>query len=115
TYVVVPRAGFPSNLALGTLGGLSVRLDPRFPVRAGSALSIAEVTTILTQAIRQAAQTRAAIRQPLGRDARVSHAVVDVDGRVLGLAQNDDSPNFGLDVSVQKARTAAFFSGAGAG
>jgi uncharacterized protein GlcG (DUF336 family) len=115
TYVSAPRAGSPSNLVPGTLGGLSVRLDPRFQIRAGSALSATEVTTILSQAIRQAAHTRAAIRQPLGSDARVSYAVVDVDGSVLGFAQNDDAPNFGVDVSVQKARTAAFFSGAGAG
>src|SRR6185503_2909646 len=57
TFVIATRAGLPSNLTAGTLGGLAVRLDPRFPVRAGSALSAAEVTTILTQAIRQAAQT----------------------------------------------------------
>ena len=34
---------------------------------------------------------------------------------MLGFFQNDDAPNFGLDVSVQKARTAAFFSSESAG
>jgi uncharacterized protein GlcG (DUF336 family) len=112
--LVAPRAGTASPLLPGRLGDSDVRVDPRFPTRAGSALSAAEVTGILTAAVRQAARTRAAIRQPLGSDARVSYAVVDVDGRVLGFAQNVDAPNFGRDVAVQKARTAAFFSAPGA-
>jgi uncharacterized protein GlcG (DUF336 family) len=36
--------------------------------------------------------------------------VVDVDGTVLGQVRGRDAPVFGLDVSLQKARTAAFFS-----
>jgi uncharacterized protein GlcG (DUF336 family) len=40
---------------------------------------------------------------------------VDTDGRVLGFFQNQDAPNFGVDVSVQKARTANFFSHPAAG
>ncbi len=114
-YVVEPRGGLPSAFVSGELGGLAVRLDPRFPVRAGSALSADEVRGILSNAVRQAARTRGAIRQPLGSAAKVSYAVVDVDGRVLGFAQDVDAPNFGIDVSVQKARTAAFFSAADAG
>lgn len=113
--LVAPRAGGPSSLVAGRLGDIDVRLDPRFPTRAGSLLTRGDVDAILTAAARQAARTRAAIRQPLGSDARVSYAVVDVDGRVLGFAQNLDAPNFGRDVAVQKARTAAFFSAPGAG
>jgi uncharacterized protein GlcG (DUF336 family) len=97
-----------------SLGGVSGLTDPRFPIRAGVVLTAADVATILTQAVRQAAVTRGAIRQPLGSDARVSYAVVDLDGAVLGFFQNDDAPNFGIDVSVQKARTANFFSAPGA-
>ena len=40
--------------------------------------------------------------------------MVDTEGRVLGLFRQQDAPVFGFDVSVQKARTAAFFSGANA-
>jgi uncharacterized protein GlcG (DUF336 family) len=83
-------------------------------VRGGSVLTAADVATILGQAARQTTVTRAAIRQPLNSAARVSVAVVDLDGSVLGFFQNDDAPNFGIDVSVQKARTANFFSGPGA-
>jgi len=35
---------------------------------------------------------------------------VDLNGDILGFFQNEDAPNFGQDVSVQKARTANFFS-----
>ncbi|HEX8922427.1 MAG TPA: heme-binding protein, partial [Pyrinomonadaceae bacterium] len=58
---------------------------------------------------------RAAIRQPLGSSARVSITVVDVEGRVLGNFRTADAPVFGFDVSVQKARTAAFASNPNAG
>jgi len=37
-------------------------------------------------------------------------AVVDTNGAVLGLVRAPDAPIFGIDVSVQKARTAAYFS-----
>ncbi len=114
-YVFDARAGLPSAFVTAELGGLPVRVDPRFPIRPGSALSADEVRGILANAVKQAARTRAAIRQPLGSAARVSYAVVDLDGRVLGFAQDLDAPNFGIDVSVQKARTAAFFSAADAG
>lgn len=113
--VVARRGGQPSALLGLTLGGVAGRSDPRHPIRAGSALGAADVQRILEQAAQQAQRTRAAIRQPLGSSARVSIAVVDVDGSLLGFFQTADAPNFGIDVSLQKARTAAFFSGPGAG
>ncbi len=114
TDLVPPRAAPPSAFVGTSLGGVSGRTDPRFPLRAGSLLTAADVTTILSQAALQTTLTRAAIRQPLGSSARVSIAVVDLDGSVLGFFQNVDAPNFGVDVSVQKARTANFFSSAAA-
>jgi len=104
-----------------TVGGVSGAVDLRFfPFRnslSGSAraLTAAEVDRIIGQAARQADITRAAIRQPLGSAARVSIAVVDSEGRVLGIFRTQDAPVFGFDVSVQKARTAAFFSRNNAG
>src|SRR4029079_2123141 len=80
-----------------------------------NALTAADVTRIINQAAQQADITRAAIRQPLGSAARVSIAVVDVNGTVLGIFRTSDAPVFGFDVSVQKARTAAFFSNRNAG
>jgi uncharacterized protein GlcG (DUF336 family) len=114
--LVAPRAApATSFVPTGLVPGVPGRTDPRFPIRAGAVLTAADVATILTQAANQTAVTRAAIRQPLGSNARVSIAVVDLDGQILGLFQNEDAPNFGLDVSVQKARTASFFSSPTAG
>ncbi len=115
TWIALPRSAPPSALVPATVGGVPGRSDPRFPTRAGTLLAAAEVAAILDQAAGQSAKTRAAIRQPLGSSARVSIAVVDTTGAVLAFFQVGDAPNFGLDVSVQKARTAAFFSSDSAG
>ena len=90
----------------------------RYPARAGSdaavlggsILSQAEVEALLSEALGIAARARAQIRRPLGSPAQVSIAVVDTFGTVLGLVRTADGPVFGIDVAVQKARTAAFFS-----
>lgn len=85
---------------------------PRFAPRAaaGGSLSQAEVSAILSDAIAVARRTRGQIRRPLGSIAEVSVAVVDLDGDVLGLVRTGDAPLFGIDVAVQKARSAMFFS-----
>jgi uncharacterized protein GlcG (DUF336 family) len=114
-YLSAPRATQPGNLVPTTVGDVAGQRDPRFPTRGGSVLTAADVTRILEQAARQTTRTRAAIRQPLGSNARVSISVVDLDGSVLGFFQNAEAPNFGIDVSVQKARTANFFSSPTAG
>jgi uncharacterized protein GlcG (DUF336 family) len=103
-----------------TVGGIAGEVDTRFfPFVGGTApasnpLSAAEVQTIIAHAAQQANITRAAIRQPLGSNARVTIAVVDTAGQVLGLFRQRDAPVFGFDVAVQKARTAAFYSHANA-
>lgn len=78
------------------------------------ALTAAEVTAILRQALTVANRSRAQIRQPLGSQARVSISVVDSNGVILGIVRTRDAPVFGIDVSLQKARTAAFFSSSSA-
>ncbi|HEY6189560.1 MAG TPA: heme-binding protein [Pyrinomonadaceae bacterium] len=97
-----------------TIGGINGEVDTRFfPFTGGSgpnALTAADVERIIAQGAQQASITRAAIRYPLGSSARVTIAVVDVAGQVLGVFRITDAPVFGFDVSVQKARTAAFFS-----
>ena len=102
------------------VGGVAGEVSPRFfPFIAGTApgsnaLTAAEVQTIISHAAQQANITRAAIRQPLGSNARVTIAVVDTAGVVLGVFRQQDAPVFGFDVAVQKARTASFFSSANA-
>ncbi len=94
----------------------------RYPVRAGTdgadvgtALSAAEIRAVLEQAFAVMARARAQIRQPLDSRAQVTISVVDSRGVVLGIVRSPDAPMFGIDVSLQKARTAAFFSSANAG
>ena len=114
------RGAQPSAFTSVVVGGIRGETDPRFfpfissPSGGPNSLTAADVDQIISRAAQQANITRAAIRQPLGSNARVSIAVVDTEGRVLGLFRQEDAPVFGFDVSVQKARTAAFFSGANA-
>ena len=89
----------------------------RYPIRAGTegaatSLTAAEVRAVLEEAFLVMSAARAQIRQPLDSRAQVSISVVDTNGAVLGLVRGPDAPIFGTDVSLQKARTAAFFSSA---
>ena len=91
----------------------------RYPPRASSGgnagdLTADEVRSILREGLAIAQRARGQIRRPLGSSAQVSIAVVDLAGDVLGLVRTPDGPLFGIDVSVQKARTAMFFSSPGA-
>ena len=115
-----PTSGFAS----ATAAGLAVRIavdqqgNNRFPFRNSSTpggLTAQEVQTILTQGIQTAYALRAAIREPQDSFVQVNIFVVDVDGSVLGYLGTPDAPVFGFDVSAQKARAAAFFSGRNAG
>ncbi|MBX7144247.1 MAG: heme-binding protein [Oligoflexia bacterium] len=104
------RAGVPSASLVFSDG------SPRYPTRAGLAvgavagLGVTEVDALLDSALLTAARARAAIRRPLDTAARVSIWVVDRQGNALGFTRSQDAPVFGIDVALQKARTAAFFS-----
>jgi len=74
----------------------------------------AEVTQLIRSVLAVANRSRAQIRRPVDSQARVTVSVVDTDGVVLGIARTRDGPIFGTDVSLQKARTAAFYSSANA-
>jgi uncharacterized protein GlcG (DUF336 family) len=85
----------------------------RYPAAAGygpNALSQAETLAILRSAYAVGMQARAQIRNPPGQHAAVSVSVVDEYGDVLGIVTAPDTPVFGIDVALQKARTAAFLS-----
>ncbi|OYY91989.1 MAG: hypothetical protein B7Y45_00400 [Sphingomonas sp. 28-66-16] len=94
----------------------------RFPIRAATdagdvaqPLTAAEVRAVLEEAFAVMSRARAQIRQPLDARAQVSISMVDTHGSILGIVRAPDAPIFGTDVSLQKARTAAFFSNARAG
>ncbi len=92
----VPRGG------LDTPGG-----------NAANAITAAESRAMLANAIDVANRARAQIRQPDGSKVAVTVSIVDSSGNILGMARTRDAPVFGADVSLQKARTAAFMSGTG--
>jgi len=114
------RSAQPSQFVPAVAGGIGGEVDTRFfpfiasPTVTTNSLTATDVNTIIAHAAQQANITRAAIRQPLGSNARVTMAVVDTNGVVLDVFRQQDAPVFGFDVSVQKARTAAFFSRANA-
>ncbi|MFZ4382471.1 MAG: heme-binding protein, partial [Sandarakinorhabdus sp.] len=89
----------------------------RYPVRAATdagdvaqPITAAEARAVLEEAFAIMARARAQIRRPLDSRAQVSISLVDTRGQALGLVRSPDAPVFGIDVSLQKARTAAFFS-----
>lgn len=108
-------AEFSINDAFVLSNGAGVN---RYPVRGGTdgadiagPLTSAEARAILEEAFNVMSRARAQIRQPLDSRAQVTISLVDTRGRVLGIVRSPDAPIFGIDVSLQKARTANFFSG----
>jgi uncharacterized protein GlcG (DUF336 family) len=94
----------------------------RYPIRGGTdaatvaqPLTAAEVRAVLEEAFTVLSRARAQIRRPLDSRMQASISLVDTNGQILGLVRSPDGPIFGTDVSLQKARTATFFSSATAG
>jgi len=88
----------------------------RFPPRDGTdgegALTANEVRTIIGEGLKVAHHTRAQVRRPLGSPAGETIVISDTNGVVLGMGRTRDALVDAIDVTTQKARTAAFFSGA---
>jgi len=89
----------------------------RFPIRAGTdsasvatPLSSAEARALLEESFTTMSRSRAQIRRPNDSRAQMTISLVDTHGAILGIVRGPDAPVFGTDVSLQKARTAAFFS-----
>jgi uncharacterized protein GlcG (DUF336 family) len=127
--VVRIRSGSPygsvaSGIVQDTSGTINAQVHPyllvdgtshvRYPSIAGSgipeALTKAEALQLLRAAYASGIRTRAQIRNPLGTPLAVTVAVVDTNGTVVGLATIPDAPNFGVDVSLQKARSVILLS-----
>jgi uncharacterized protein GlcG (DUF336 family) len=95
-------------------GANAERYRPIAGTDGAMALTATEVQSILAEALLIANRARAQIRQPAGTPSRVTISIVDSNGVILGIVRTRDAPVFGIDVSLQKARTAAFFSSAAA-
>lgn len=106
-FVLVDETGaarFSPRAATDTPGG-----------DAANALTRREVIRLIDEALGVALAGRAQIRRPLNSRIQVTVSIVDTNGQILGVARTPDGPIFGTDVSLQKARTAMFFSSADAG
>jgi uncharacterized protein GlcG (DUF336 family) len=112
--------GVGPGTASGTfvLGPLAGSLPPEGdlvgPNPGTAGLTQADVANIIQQAVRTANTTRAVIRLPSGSRTRMTIAVTDLDGTLLGLHRMVDGTVFSLDVAVAKARNVIWFSGAAA-
>ncbi len=80
---------------------------------AGSALSQSDVNEIIMNAVATASVTRAVIRLPPGSRAKMTIAVSDLDGTLLGLYRMPDGTVFSADVASSKARNVIWFSTTG--
>jgi uncharacterized protein GlcG (DUF336 family) len=112
---------WPTAVLGGVLGQVRAPIigDPAPGTISGQArLSSAEVRQIIGNSAARALVTRAGIRLPVGQMAEVFISVVsnpNLPGKppvVLGTFRTPDATIFSWDVSVQKARTALFFSDA---
>ncbi|MEO8384666.1 MAG: heme-binding protein [Betaproteobacteria bacterium] len=106
------RADTGTFASLGAFVLVDSNNQNRYPVRDGTdgQLKAAEVTTILQEALKVAFRARAQIRRPLGSTMQATVVIVDTNGEVLATARTPDGPLFGIDVALQKARTAMLFS-----
>lgn len=111
---------YPSTILGGVAGEIrqEIRADPlsATQINGQPRLSRSEVEGILTLAAQRCSIVRAGIRLPVGTRAKVFISVVNnpnaagVAPEVLGVFRVGEATMFSWDVSVQKARTAVFFS-----
>jgi uncharacterized protein GlcG (DUF336 family) len=80
---------------------------------AGSALAQSDVNEIIMNAIATANLTRSVIRLPPGMRTKMTIAVSDLDGTLLGLYRMHDGTVFSADVAASKARNVVWFSTVG--
>jgi uncharacterized protein GlcG (DUF336 family) len=106
-----PPFGPPLVFALGPFNGGCAANEDLVSARAGAGgLTVADVQGIVQRGVETAKRTRAAIRLPLNRYARMVIAVADLDGSVIALHRMPDATVFSVDVAVAKARNVIRFS-----
>ncbi len=75
-------------------------------------LAASDVASIINNSIATANTTRAAIRLPIGSSTRMTIAVADLDGSIIGLYRMADGTMFSVDVAASKARNMVYFNSA---
>jgi uncharacterized protein GlcG (DUF336 family) len=112
-----PPNGIGPGTVAGTyvMGPLNGTLPPEGdlvgPAAGAFGLTQSDVANIISQAIATAEITRAVIRLPPSSRTKMTIAVTDLDGTVLGLHRMPDATVFSIDVAVAKARNVIYFSG----
>jgi uncharacterized protein GlcG (DUF336 family) len=96
---------------LGPLNGGAPPVGDLVGPMAGASLTQSDVTTIISQAVATAETTRAVIRLPPDSRTRMTIAVTDLNGTLLGLHRMPDATVFSIDVAVAKARNVIYYSG----
>jgi uncharacterized protein GlcG (DUF336 family) len=101
SYIVPAKAGLlpPEGFLVGP--------------NAGTTLSQSDVNEIIMNAVATANTTRAVIRLPPDSKAKMTIAVSDLDGTLLGLYRMHDGTIFSTDVAASKARNVIWFSTTG--
>jgi uncharacterized protein GlcG (DUF336 family) len=89
-FLVTPHDGVPSGSGIG--------------------LTAQDVAQIINQGLAEQQIVRAAIRLPLNSQAKMTIAVTDLEGNVIGLYRTPDSTVFSLDIAVAKARNVAYYA-----
>ncbi len=124
TLPFVSQTSLPANVSVGPVAGSGSYLvapansagqppegDLITPMAGPlGGLSATDVQNILDNAEATADQTRAAIRLPIGARARMTIAVADLDGTIIGLRRMQDSTVFSIDVAASKARNMVYFN-----
>jgi uncharacterized protein GlcG (DUF336 family) len=100
-YIMGPQAG--------TLPPEKYLVGPN----AGQMLSASEVDEIIMTAVKTANTARAVIRLPPDSKTRMTIAVADLDGTLLGFYRMPDGTIFSSDVAASKARNVVWFSTVG--
>lgn len=124
TLPFVAQTSLPDGVSSGPISGTGTFLvapansagqppeGDLIPPSAGplGGLAASDVQNILDAAESTANQTRAAIRLPIGARARMTIAVADLDGTIIGLRRMEDSTVFSIDVAATKARNMVYFN-----
>jgi len=112
---ITPPVGIGPGTVAGAylIGPLSGTLPPEGdlvgPSAGVSGLTQSDVANIINQAVATAEITRAVIRLPPSSRTKMTIAVTDLDGTVLGLHRMPDATVFSIDVAVAKARNVIYF------
>ncbi|WP_435017312.1 heme-binding protein [Tundrisphaera sp. TA3] len=115
TTFVVPGTGQVDvnqsvDPATNTRGGRIVPDGWLVTPHGGDGLTAEDVVQIVNQGIARANTTRAAIRLPINRHARMVFTVTDREGNILGQYRMPDATIFSIDVATAKARNVAYYA-----